>query len=66
MSVRRPSQVIVIGFFLVLFGFATPLLMVIDVIQPSFVLAFLAHASSVAGLVLGVVAASAIVRASRD
>ena len=49
----RPVRLILLGFFLVLFGFVGPLLMVLGLLETSFALSFLSHAASVAGLFLG-------------
>ena len=49
------NRMIVIGFFLVLLGAALPFLMVLGVIESTLFLNFLAFASSVAGIFLGVV-----------
>ena len=51
----RPRVVILIGFVLVLIGAVLPFLMVLDIIQPSFPLCFLAYSASVGGLLLGMV-----------
>jgi hypothetical protein len=50
-----------IGFILVLAGAALPFLMVIGVIQASFLLSFLAYGVSISGLFLGVIAAAAYI-----
>jgi len=52
------NRYIIIGFFLVLFGFAAPFLMVLKLIPSSFWLSFLSHAASVSGLFLGLIGAS--------
>ena len=51
----RPVRLIVIGFFLVLFGFVGPFLMVLGLVEASFALSFLSHAASVGGLFLGMI-----------
>ena len=43
------------GFFLVLLGVLLPLLMVVKVIEASFILSFISYASSAGGLLLGIV-----------
>jgi len=58
----RPPEIIALGFVLVLFGFLIPLLMVIKVIETSFLLSFLSHGASVAGLFLGLVGAVSYTR----
>jgi hypothetical protein len=54
----HPKKIIAIGFVLVLFGFLAPFLMVIKVIETSYVLSFLSHAASVSGLLLGIIGAA--------
>ncbi len=51
----RPRVIILLGFVLVLTGAILPFLMVLDIIQPSFLLCFLAFGASVGGLLLGMV-----------
>ena len=58
-------RMIFIGFLMVLFGFVTPLLMVIKVLEASYLLGFLSYALSVAGLFMGVIGASQYVRVHR-
>ena len=58
MTRLHPWKIIAIGFVLVLFGFLAPFLMVIRVIEASFVLSFLSHGASVAGLLLGIIGAA--------
>lgn len=54
----HPRSLIVIGFFLVLFGFVAPFLMVLRVVQTSFFLSFLSYGASFAGLLLGIIGAA--------
>ena len=54
----HPLKLIIIGFLLVLFGFIAPLLMVINVIEASFILSFLSHGASISGLLLGLIGAA--------
>jgi hypothetical protein len=54
----HPKKIIAIGFVLVLFGFLAPFLMVIKVIEASYVLSFLSYGASVGGLLLGLVGAA--------
>ncbi len=54
-DLQHPRNIIIIGFVLVLFGFLAPFLMVIKVIEASFVLSFVSHGASVAGLLMGMV-----------
>jgi hypothetical protein len=51
----HPLRLILIGFFLVLFGFVGPLLMVLGILETSFALSFLSHGASVGGLFLGLI-----------
>lgn len=51
----RPRQLIALGFALLLLGFALPFAMVIRILEPSFLLSFLAYGASVAGLLLGII-----------
>jgi len=51
----HPVRLILIGFFLVLFGFIGPFLMVLDIVETTFAFSFLSHAASVSGLLLGVI-----------
>ncbi len=53
-----PVRMMVLAFFLMLVGVVLPLLMVIRVIEPTFFLSFISYASSLAGMVLGVVGAA--------
>jgi hypothetical protein len=62
----QPAELIVIGFLLVTFGCSVPFLMVMQVLETSFLLSFLSYAASVAGLLLGVVGASTYVNRNRN
>lgn len=53
-----PVRMMVLAFFLMLVGVVLPLLMVIRVVEPTFFLSFISYASSLAGMVLGVVGAA--------
>jgi len=58
-SKRLPHRrIIVAGFVLVLFGFAVPFLMCIQVMAPSFFLCLLSFGASVSGVLLGIVGAA--------
>ncbi len=61
----QPIGMIGIGFLLVLLGFLLPFLMVLQVIQSTFLLNFLSYGSSIAGLFLGFLGASAFIRNRR-
>lgn len=58
--------IIALGCALVFFGFVAPFLMVIRVIEPSFALSFVSHASSVGGLLLGLLGVASYNRARRE
>jgi len=58
----NPRNVILLGFVLVLMGAVLPFLMVMHIIQPTYLLVFLTYGASVAGLVLGVIGGSMYVR----
>ena len=60
-----PKKLIILGFFLVLFGFVAPFLMVVGVLESTFALNFISHAASVAGLFLGMIGAAFFTRARR-
>jgi len=62
---NNPSRILVIGFFLVLFGFVGPFLMVLDILPTTYFLSFLSYASSIAGLFLGVIGTASVVRVRR-
>lgn len=55
-------KILALGFVLVLFGAVAPVLMVIRVVEPSFLLSFLSFGASVAGLLLGIVGIAFYVR----
>lgn len=58
-------KLILMGFFMVLFGFVVPFLMVIKVIETTFWLGFLSYGISVGGLFLGLIGGSLYVRVHR-
>ena len=60
-----PLHLILYGFLLLLFGFLLAFAMVIRVIEPGFLLSFLAYGASLAGLILGLLGAVGYVRGSR-
>ena len=51
----RFSRLIIIGFFLVLLGAVLPFLMVMGLVESTMILNFIAFASSVVGVFLGVI-----------
>ncbi len=60
-----PGRLILLGFVLVLLGFVLPLLMIISVLQPTFLLSFFAFTASLSGLFLGMIGAAMYVRIHR-
>ncbi|MBN1660357.1 MAG: hypothetical protein JXA93_18305 [Anaerolineae bacterium] len=52
---RHPWLLLVIGFFLVLFGAAVPFLTVMGILKSTFALNFLSYAASITGLLLGLI-----------
>jgi membrane associated rhomboid family serine protease len=61
----QPKLFVVIGFFLVSFGFIGPLLMVVGVLESTFFLNFLSYAASVGGLFMGIIGAAWYTRIKR-
>ena len=59
------NRAFVIGFFLVLFGFIGPFLMVLNVIPSSFWFSFISHAASVSGLFLGLIGVSNYIQVNK-
>ncbi|GAB4152469.1 MAG: hypothetical protein Fur0021_17300 [Candidatus Promineifilaceae bacterium] len=57
----RPLKLVLIGFLLVLLGAVLPFLMVIRIVEPSFLLSFISYGASVGGLFLGVIGAASYV-----
>jgi hypothetical protein len=55
MIMTNPKRLIIIGFFLVLFGVVAPWLMVLGYVKSTFFLNFLSYGASVSGLILGVI-----------
>lgn len=53
---RPPLLILILSFLLLFNGVALPFLMIIKLLTPSFFLAFLAYFSSIAGLILGLIA----------
>jgi hypothetical protein len=53
-----PRVVILIGFLLVLAGVVFPLLMVLRIIPPNWILSFLSYGASFTGVILGLVGAA--------
>lgn len=66
MSGMQPWKLILIGFVLVLFGAVAPFLMVMQVVESSFILNFLSYGASMVGLFLGLIGAALYVRIHRS
>lgn len=62
----RPRELIGVGLILVTTGCIVPFLMVVQVLEASFLLSFLAYAASVGGLMLGVIGAANYAHRDRD
>lgn len=62
---EHPKRLIVVGFFLVLFGFVAPFLIVLGVLESTFFLNFISYAASVAGLFMGMIGAAWMTRLNR-
>jgi hypothetical protein len=60
-----PLKLIIIGFFLVLFGFIGPLLMILGIVETTFTFSFLSHIASISGLFLGTIGAAMYIRLRR-
>ncbi len=58
----KPSRILVIGFFLVLFGFLGPFLMVLDILPKTYFLSFLSYGCSIAGLFMGIIGMASMIR----
>lgn len=58
----RALRLIFIAFGLLLFGWAVPFLMVMQILESSYFLSFLSWAASISGLLLGVIGAATYVR----
>ncbi|MFS8627878.1 MAG: hypothetical protein FWJ73_00800 [Limnochordales bacterium] len=52
---NEPRKLIYIGFALLLFAWIAPMLMVLDIIAPTFWLGFLSYGANVLGLALGLI-----------
>jgi len=54
----NPTHLIALGFVLVVLGFVLPLLMMIRVIKPTYLLSFISFTASVSGLFMGIIGAA--------
>ena len=66
MLTAHPKKIIIIGFFLVLFGFIGPFLMVLEILKSTFILNFISYGASISGLLLGVIGSSAYIRLHKN
>jgi len=65
MERANPKRILSIGFVMVLFGFAGPFLMVLDILPATYFLSFLSYGASVGGLFLGMIGVTLIVGKNR-
>jgi len=65
-STSKPLALILIGFVLVLLGAVLPFLIILQVIESTFFMNFLAYGASMTGLFLGVIGASMYVNDHRS
>lgn len=65
MNHSRPLRLILIGLALLLVGVILPFLMVIRILEPTFLLSFLSYAASVSGLIVGTIGTVLYARISR-
>ncbi len=61
-----PIGLMVIGFVLLIFGVSVPFLMIIQVLEPGFLLIFLSYVASVGGLIMGVIASALYIRERQE
>lgn len=66
LMLRDPKTQIIVGLVLVTLGVIFPLLMVIGVIEASFLLSIISHSASVGGLILGYIGILTIVRSRKE
>lgn len=62
----QPWHLILVGLILLLIGFMLPLLMVLGLLPSTFLLNFIAYATSVSGLLLGMIGAAFYARIHRQ
>ena len=65
MILANPKRLIIIGLFLVIFGFLAPFFILLDMLESTFFLNFLSFGAQIAGLFLGMVGAAMYVKANR-
>jgi hypothetical protein len=61
----HPRNIILLGFVLALLGFVLPFLMVLRMVEASFLLSFLSYGASITGLLLGLIGAAWYIRTDR-
>jgi hypothetical protein len=61
----RPSQLILIGFVLVLMAWVLPFLMMIKVLPSTFALNFFSYTAGIAGLFLGIIGSAYYIRLNK-
>lgn len=66
MSGMGPVGLMMIGFILLMVGFGVPFLMIIQVLEPGFLLIFLSYIASIGGLIVGVIASALYIRERQD
>lgn len=64
MILNHPLKLIVIGFVLLVIGVLLPFLIILQVLESTFFLNFVAYLSSVSGLFLGVIGAAMYMKKS--
>jgi hypothetical protein len=62
----EPKNLIIIGFFMVLFGFVAPFLMILGILESTLLLNFLSYTASIGGLFMGIIGAAWYVRVNRS
>ena len=61
----NPIRLMVIGFVGLVVGVVLPFLMVLQIVEPSFLLSFISYGASVAGMFLGLLGAFSYARIER-
>jgi hypothetical protein len=66
MSGMGPVGLMITGFILLIVGVSVPFLMIIQMLEPGFLLVFLSYMASIGGLILGVIGSALYVRERQD
>jgi type IV secretory pathway TrbL component len=68
MTKIQPNKLLIVAFVLLLIGVVLPFLMVIKIIENSFLISFISYASSISGMVIGSIGAMmlSVSRRKRD